>query len=328
MSTVTATPVELVEALPRMLGYIPHDSLVIANMPTARSRPVEGSVSIMRLDLPTSADDVDAVLAALADTYLLPGHLAFAGWQDVMLLIWDEHGHSNQHTALAIRRLMRATRENTPYTLTAVLTTTAESILGFCRTTDSATVPIRAARSTTTSELEAQLVLRGRQALPDRATFAAALTADADAAALPPMDVDEETLITIWAQAAQADDSLTCEQSVLLANGLSNPVLRDRALGAIAVFPSETDDIAPLGEQVLSPDDLAHLLDNLSRACRAHTNSPGITDLLTVTSFTAWVVGEGTLASIALERALTINPHHRLARLLNVALSHGLRPPR
>ena len=48
MSTVTATPVELVEALPRMLGYVPHNSLVIANMPTARSRPVEGSVSIMR----------------------------------------------------------------------------------------------------------------------------------------------------------------------------------------------------------------------------------------------------------------------------------------
>lgn len=148
MTTITATPTEYVEALPRLMGYVPHDSLVIASMPSAQARPVEGSLTMMRLDLPTSAEDVEALMAALADTYLRPGHPTFAGWQDVLLLVWDEHNHSNEHTVNAVRRVMRATRSRTPYTVQAVLTATAESILGYCHTTTGEAVAVRVPRST------------------------------------------------------------------------------------------------------------------------------------------------------------------------------------
>lgn len=47
----------------------------------------------------------------------------------------------------------------------------------------------------------------------------------------------------------------------------------------------------------------------------------------TVIGQLAWWSGDGTVASEALERALTIDPEYRLAGLLHQLLGHGLRPP-
>lgn len=47
---------------------------------------------------------------------------------------------------------------------------------------------------------------------------------------------------------------------------------------------------------------------------------------LTLIAHLAWWSGDGTVAGIALERALEIDPGHRLARLMNDLLSSGLRP--
>lgn len=327
MPPITATPTEYVEAMPRMLGYVPHDSLVIANMPTADTRPADGSVSMMRLDLPTCTADVEAVMVALASTYLRHGHPGFVGWQNVMLLVWDERGSSNVHTVAAIRRIMRATRQDTPYTVLAVLTATADSVLGHCRTVDGETVPVHTPRAKRTSTLEAQLTLRGLQALPDRDAVAATVAGGANAAALPAVEVDRHTLAQIWRRAAAADD-LSAEQTAQLVNGVNNLSLRDEALTSITAFFGDRSGVAPLGGKVLTDDQLAHLLDNLTRCCRAYGDDPRLADLLALTCFTAWMLGQGTVASVALERAQHVNPGHRLTRLLDTALSQGIRPPR
>jgi hypothetical protein len=46
----------------------------------------------------------------------------------------------------------------------------------------------------------------------------------------------------------------------------------------------------------------------------------------TLLGFAAWRAGEGAVASIALERALRVDPGYRMARLLDHALRHGLSP--
>ncbi|HEX6498543.1 MAG TPA: DUF4192 domain-containing protein [Micromonosporaceae bacterium] len=46
----------------------------------------------------------------------------------------------------------------------------------------------------------------------------------------------------------------------------------------------------------------------------------------TLLAFAAWQGGDGALASVALERALGVDPDYRLARLLDEALRHGLPP--
>lgn len=326
MTTITATPTEYVEALPRLMGYVPHDSLVIAAMPTSQARPVESSASIMRFDLPTSAEDVEALLAALTATYLCPGHPAFAGWQDVMLLVWDEHNHSNEHTAHALRRVMRATRQDTPYTVRAVLTSTADSVLGYCHSKDGETTPIRVPRSASTSALEAQLVVRGHQALPNREAVAATVAAGQGATGLRVIEVHLGDFTQVWERAANAENCLTAEQAAMLAAGLANLSLRDQALCTITTALGAEGEA--LGGQKLTDEQLGHLLDNLTRAARSYTDSPGMSDLLAVICFTAWALGQGTLASVALERAERINPRHRLTVLMAVAISQGIRFPR
>lgn len=328
MTHITATPVEFVEAMPRMLGYVPHDSLVIANMPTADAPPVDGSVSMMRLDLPTCPADVESVMAALASTYLQHGHRGFVGWQNVMLLVWDENDSSNEYTVTAIRRIMQATRQDTPYTVRAILTATADSVLGHCYTVEGEAVPLHTPRAGRTSTLETHLVLGGTQALPNRNAVAATVAGDADAAALPVVEVEPHALAQIWLRAAADNDNLTTEQTAQLVNGLNNLPLRDEALTSITAFFGDRARIAPLGGKVLTDDQLAHLLDNLTRCCRAYVDDPGLADLLALTCFTAWMLGQGTVAAVALERAQRVNPGHRLTRLLDAALTQGIRPPR
>ena len=48
--------------------------------------------------------------------------------------------------------------------------------------------------------------------------------------------------------------------------------------------------------------------------------------LLAIIALVAWWTGDGTIAGTCLERALEVDPHHRLSDLLLRLLSEGLRP--
>lgn len=53
---------------------------------------------------------------------------------------------------------------------------------------------------------------------------------------------------------------------------------------------------------------------------------PACAEAATLLAFSAYLRGDGTLAAIAIARALTVHPEHRLACLLRDALDRGLRP--
>ena len=65
----------------------------------------------------------------------------------------------------------------------------------------------------------------------------------------------------------------------------------------------------------------SQLMKEISRAQIA--NVPA---LATVLAGVAWLDGNGALATIAIERALDVDPSYSLARLLNRAISHGVPP--
>lgn len=56
--------------------------------------------------------------------------------------------------------------------------------------------------------------------------------------------------------------------------------------------------------------------------------APLAAPLLTVCGYLAWSDGDGTMANLAVERALGCDPDYSLARLLDQALLHAVRPPR
>lgn len=63
-------------------------------------------------------------------------------------------------------------------------------------------------------------------------------------------------------------------------------------------------------------------LGELARLLPAEATPP----VLTVLAHVAWWMGDGTVAGICLERALDVDPHHRLASLMMQLLSVGVRP--
>jgi hypothetical protein len=69
------------------------------------------------------------------------------------------------------------------------------------------------------------------------------------------------------------------------------------------------------------------LLTRLERVCRL-TPAAHAAPLLSVVASVAWWCGDGARSGIAVDRALELEPQHRLCRLVRQSLHHGIRPPR
>ena len=69
------------------------------------------------------------------------------------------------------------------------------------------------------------------------------------------------------------------------------------------------------------------LLARLEEVCRL-TPAAHAAPLLSVVASLAWWVGDGARAGIAAERALALEPDHRLSQLVRDSLDHGIRPRR
>ncbi len=68
------------------------------------------------------------------------------------------------------------------------------------------------------------------------------------------------------------------------------------------------------------------LLSRLEAVCRL-TPAAHAAPLLGVLASLAWWCGDGARAGIAADRALALEPDHRLSRIVRESLDHGLRPP-
>ena len=69
------------------------------------------------------------------------------------------------------------------------------------------------------------------------------------------------------------------------------------------------------------------LLSRLEVVCRM-TPAAHAAPVLSVLASLAWWCGDGARAGVAVDRALELEPGHRLSRLVRTSLDHGVRPPR
>ena len=117
---------------------------------------------------------------------------------------------------------------------------------------------------------------------------------------------DLETVLAAVAQ-LNADEVLLDEEIARIGAALSDPLVRDACFG-LAV-----------GEHV-------HAAERLwLQLCRALPD-PERAEAAVLVAYSCYVRGEGPLAGIALRAALTSMPGHRMANLLDSALSGGLPP--
>ncbi|MFD1146282.1 DUF4192 domain-containing protein [Saccharothrix hoggarensis] len=144
--------------------------------------------------------------------------------------------------------------------------------------------------------------LSRRAALLNRRAANAPPVADG---AVPPSHLD--LIHAEVVRAAGRKRSLTDDEVADLAHALSNPWTRDASLGYC------------VGEHALGAE---VLWTELTRASPA----PERAEPATLLAFSAYIRGQGTLASLALERAEEAHPGHRLTELLRAALNTGLPP--
>jgi len=172
----------------------------------------------------------------------------------------------------------------------------------------------------------AEAVYQGRVALPDRQALVARVAAVEGAAR------DEMTAATERVRERFGDALDQPGQWIALAG---RRAIRDAERRAESGRPVTPDQVARLGV-LLSIDEVLDYalerpgveewrlqlwIDVLRRVEPAYVPAPAC-----LTSYVAWRLGDGPLARVAIDRALRVDPRHRMAGVLDRVLSAGVGP--
>jgi hypothetical protein len=323
-SVLLREPLDLLSAVPYLIGYLPSDSLVVVGV---RRGQLYSSVRIGLPDpehlaeaaaevgvaLHTHAVDAGLVVAygvaeradpALAAVQLALHHLGIT----VIELLRADGGRYWSH--LGHGPGCGCSAEGTPYDVT-------------------------------TSRVAAEATLAGWTYLPDRSAY------EHQVLAAPAGDRSGMRTATLRASRRlfgpdasrrRVRGGLEKPPPSLVRAGAASLAAALRAVqGGRRLSDNEVARLSLLGSSpaVLSlawtqverdlDDVMAHRtvwLDVFRRAEREYSAGPGC-----LFANAAWVLGEGTLARLAVERVLTHHPTHRLAQLMLAALHHGVSRP-
>ncbi|MBM0261068.1 DUF4192 domain-containing protein [Micromonospora sp. 4G55] len=308
-----ASPADLLTAVPYLLGFHPTDSLVLVGI--AGPRVVVAS----RADLPAPGDVTEWA------EQIEPSQLRLLDNAAATRAITIGYG-----PAAAVTPVMD--------TFTPRLTAAGLDVLDALRVTDGRYfsylcqdpaccpadgMPFDPHRSDVTMHA----IVAGCHALPDRAALVASIA--------PATGLTRATITRATARARARRRAITTSQG-------PDRVIRAGEDAVRAAFARYAD------EQVLTDDELAWLTVLLpilavrDAAWQATDSLPWHTALwadvtrrvhpplaappATLLAFAAWRRGEGALASVALDRALTADPTYSLAQLIDQALRAGLPP--
>lgn len=307
-------PGKLIAALPAMLGFVPEKSMVLVTMDGG------GLACAMRADLSDDAPGVArqmAVVASSADPDL------------AVLVIVDEAGASCRICNDDYRRItdeMTDSLDAHAIVLWAALVVdrVAEGGRWHCAdgcghsgtVDDPESSPMAAA-----AVLDGRRLYRRRDELVDVVAAADSQRAQGLSTLIEqaahvggdrPVDAarcDVEHVITVAADLAAGAAVIDDADAARIACALVDPRVRD-TLYALCIGPTSAQAEALW---VM----LARVLPTPRRA-----------EALVLLAFSAYARGDGPLAGVSLEAALTADPAHRMARMLDQALQAGMRPER
>lgn len=306
----------LIAVVPFILGFHPQDSLVVLGL----SRPDSRVRLAFRFDLPDPPDqDVNAQIIRHAAALLTRNEFADAvvigyGPGTLVTPLADLARHALPAAGIAVHDVLRVQDGRCwSYLCTEPSCCPAEGL------------PVGAVDH----PAAAVLASAGLTAAPSR---------DALAATIAPVTGPEAGLMAeATAQARQAATRLAASRPrALLADGLAavrDAVTTYRAGGVLA----SADEFARLAvgltiirvrDDAWARMDPAHkdahvrLWTDLTRQARpGHVAAPA-----SLLAFTAWQAGDGALANLAIDRALTDQPDYSMALLIHDALAAGLPP--
>jgi hypothetical protein len=315
---------DLLDALPRMLGFVPTNSAVLVALAPPRDRVT----LTIRVDLPVRRHEASCAR-------LLAGHAQRAGATSAVLVIYDDRPPPAARRwpgAGLTRQVRTALRSRGGLRLAdAVLVSNGRWRSLLC--TDELSCPAQGQPlrgDLEPSAFAAALVADGAAPLPSRAALAASVAGPSGAAARdiarlqavaadeltariaagePAAGVRAETVALFRAALAgsAAGQPLSDEGAARLLAGLVDIGARDVVLG----WAGERDTAG-----------LQALLLALAPRAAEPLNVP----VLTALAWVAYARGDGGLANVAVERALSTDPGYTMAQLVACGLGSGMHP--
>jgi hypothetical protein len=305
-----ANPGALIAALPPVLGFVPERSLVVVGLEAGRIG------AVLRTDLAEDLIDHIEDLAAKTATTGAEGALLVIVDADGALCPICSDGHRRLHDALSAALAAHTVSLKGAYVVDVVAAGGRWQCMDGCGARGAVDDP-------QCSPVAAASVLRGRRLYGRREELATVIAAGdpVRAAALGALinepsaedardDGRAEVVADVLAAAAAvcADGDLGDAQIARLAGIISTDgAVRDRLYGlAVSADGGAVETLwAFLGRTL--PE-------------------PWQTEALVLLAFSAYVRGDGVLAGVVLEAALSADPDHRMAGMLDNALQSGMHP--
>jgi hypothetical protein len=317
-------PGDLVDALPRILGFVPTSSAVLVAL-----RPPRDRVTLtIRVDIPVRRNESSCAR-------LFAGHARRAGATSAVLVIYDDRPSPASRRwpgASLTREVRRALHSHGGLKLAdSVLVRDGRWRSLLCvdeRCCPPEGKPLRGDEEP--SAFAAALVATGASPMPSRAALAASIAGPSGSDG-----VEFARLQTVAAQelvarmaAGEPDAALRAETVALfhaaLTESASGRCLSDervaRLLAGLGDIGARDVVLGWAGEK--DTDALLALL--LALAPRAV--EPFDVPVLTVLAWVAYARGDGGLANIAIDRALSADPDYTMAQLVASGLDAGLHP--
>lgn len=292
IETIHASSVlDLIEILPAMLGYTPTESLVVMAFEGSLSGPI-ARVDISALRDPVTLRHLGNQLSQHGDRAFVFAYTDRLDRDDMVNLLWLGSA------ALRIEQVYR------------VHDGQWEDML------DDGTGAVPSTGAAAPFIAQGMVQLPNRQAIVD--LFAPTQPVD-----LPEVNPLPSQIADAW----RAFFESTWDVDTLAVMLHWDKDLRDTILAYLGADHELTADDAAYIKSlpVLDPAEKAEALRRLSVI--VSDDALGAADLVCATAFAYYFIGSGTHANIAVDRALSINPDHRLSQLLVILLANGIKPP-
>jgi hypothetical protein len=315
-------PVDVLAAVPYLVGYHPTESLVLLGL---RGRQL---IFTARYDLP-ALDSPRRVLRATVEHLL--DVVARQSLTGVLIVAFG-----SEERARPLAMAARDACARTGLDVLDVLRVSDGRYWSYLCTDPQCCPPEGSPYDAGTTAMAAEWTVAGRVALPDRDTYEEQLKPVMGVARVSVRQATAragERLLTLLAQApdeagAQAAildrGRAAIEAALSTLDGGRRLSDDDVAWISVLMASSEMRSIA-LAQIKMAGDDLTGhrdlWLDVLRRAERDLTAAPAC-----LFAFAAWRAGDGALARLALEQALRVDPTDDLADAMHHMLSHGVPP--
>jgi hypothetical protein len=312
------SPGEIAAAVPHLCGFVPTESLVAISLRGARRR-----IGLtLRLDL--SPEEFDEELRA-ETAEQIAARLAHDGGSAAVLVVFTEA----RDAALPREQLVRAVIaeiEQRGMTVMEGLLVRGEHWSSYtCQQQSCCPIegtPISAGGSV--DLLAATAAFDGRVVLRDRTELVASM-APPELLAARAAEQRLDAAMTRWVAAVgQRGDAVVHREAVeSVRAALAGEVQPEEALTSIVISLQDVavrDDVA-----TMALDDSEALLTLLLTLAR-QTVAPYDVPVCTLVALVAWVRGDGALANVALDRALTGDPSYSMAKLFRAGLDGQLPP--